>query len=151
MGTLPVVSCAAILAFVALSAGAASDNALPAIDLQARCKKSESAVIDMMGDPSLKGSAFDLCVKSEQQARAAIQAAWSDIPPSYKSFCIRPTDYSASYVEWIACIEMLIDVKKLRSEAGAVSADLPKRCPAITYAADGSIKAIVACAPGGRR
>jgi hypothetical protein len=53
---------------------------------------------------------------SEQQARVAILAAWKDIPPDYKSFCIRPDVYSPSYIEWIACLEMRIDLKRLRSQ-----------------------------------
>ena len=152
MRTWRVSLCAAAIVFAALpAADAANEKGLPTIDLQTRCKKSEAAMIDMMGDQNLKGTAFDLCVKSEQQARDALQAAWADIPPKYKSFCIRPGEYSASYVEWIACVEMLIDGKSFRSAPRATSADVPQRCPVITYADDGSIKTVQACFQGGRR
>lgn len=152
MGTLRVLFCAAAFVVAALAeAAAANDKGLPTLDLQTRCKKSEAAMIDMMGAEDVKGSAFDLCVKSEQAARDALQAAWADIPPSYKSFCVRPGDYSASYIEWIACVEMLIDAKKMRPAVSADTGDVPKRCPMISYAADGSIKSVQACAQSGRR
>ena len=135
-----------IIFVVAASLAAAADTkGLPTLDLQARCKKSEAAAIDLMGDPSLKGAAFDLCVKSETAARDALQKAWGDIPASYKSFCVRPGEYSASYVEWIACLEMMLDAKKLRSDTQPAAAGVPQRCPRISYSADGSIKSVVAC------
>jgi hypothetical protein len=151
MSTWRTLLCAVVLGLVALPvAGSAQDKGLPTIDLQARCKKSEAAVIDMMGDQSLKGTAFDLCVKSENAARDALVKAWGDIPPAYKSFCVRPRDYSASYVEWIACLEMMIEVKKLRTRAGTPAADESKRCPMITYGEDGSITRVIACPNTGR-
>ena len=56
------------------------------------------------------------CVASEQKARAALAAAWKDIPPGYKTTCIKPNDYSASYIEWIGCLELYIDVKALTAK-----------------------------------
>lgn len=127
-------------------ATAADNKSPPKIDLQARCKKSEQSVIEMMADPSLRGLAFDLCMKSEQQARDALVKAWGDIPQSYKTFCVRPAVYSPSYVEWIACLEMMIDLRQMRASSGATINDsTSKRCPAIEYGKDGSIKAIKAC------
>src|SRR6185295_3078732 len=58
---------------------------------------------------------LDACMKSEQASRDAIAAIWKEIPPSYKASCIDPRAYSASYIEWIACLELYIDVKKQRS------------------------------------
>src|ERR1700743_1970570 len=50
----------------ALPALAAPNYVLPRIDLQTRCKNSEQTMIDMMGDQSLQKTAFDTCMKSEQ-------------------------------------------------------------------------------------
>jgi hypothetical protein len=55
-------------------------------------------------------------MRSEQEARDAIVSAWKEIPSQYKTFCIKPNVYSPSYVEWIACLEMQMDVKRLRAK-----------------------------------
>jgi hypothetical protein len=107
---------AAILA-AAEVADAASAKDVPTIDLQTRCRKSEKIMADMMGESNQRGSGFDVCMRSEQDARKALVAAWPEVPPSYKDFCVRPAAYSPSYVEWIACLELLIDLRKLRGAA----------------------------------
>jgi len=143
MGRIAAFAAALMLA-APPGAEAAKEKGLPTIDLQARCKRSEAVTINMIG-PAVKGTAFDGCLKSENEARNALLTSWRDIPAAYKSFCVRPGDFSASYIEWIACLEMMIDVKKLRAGAPPVTANLPKRCPVIAYGDDGSIKGIVAC------
>jgi hypothetical protein len=101
---------AAIILSPALAA-AASDG-LPRIDIQKRCGARAKA---LSGLDSTAGNALDACVRAEQAARDALAAAWKDIPLFYKTSCIKPGDYSPSYEEWIACLEMNIDVKNLRS------------------------------------
>jgi hypothetical protein len=123
---------------------------MPTIDLQARCKRSEAAQMDMMGDKSLQNVAFDSCIRSETDAKNAIEKAWGEIPASYKTFCVRPFDFSPSYIEWIACLELMIDLRKLRAATNARPADTDGRCPAIRYANDGSIVSILACPTGGQ-
>jgi hypothetical protein len=123
---------------------------MPTIDLQARCKRSEAAQMDMMGDKSLQNVAFDSCIRSENDAKSAIEKAWGDIPASYKTFCVRPADFSPSYIEWIACLELMIDLRKLRAATSSRPADTDGRCPAIRYANDGSIVSILACPTGSR-
>jgi hypothetical protein len=94
----------------------AADGRLPSIDLDKRCHKSAKTVQEMLGGDSSESKAFDSCMRSETEAQKALLAAWKDIPASYKGTCIKPKDYSPSYVEWIACVEMLMDVKRLRSK-----------------------------------
>src|ERR1700761_1065983 len=77
---------------------------IPTIDLQLRCRKSEKTLMEMMGNNAPQ--AFDGCITSEQAARKALEDAWPKIPADIKGYCIRPADYSPSYVEWIACLEM---------------------------------------------
>lgn len=130
----------------ALPVADAVAQALPAIDLQARCRNSERTMIEMMADRTLQGRAFDTCMKSEEAARDAMQAAWHEIPPAYKSYCIRPRDYSPSYIEWIACVELMIDLKKLRAANPTKTVEVPGRCPSLQYAEDGSIIRVRTCA-----
>lgn len=94
----------------------AQDRGLPTIDLQKRCRSSAASTMETLGDKTAEKKAFDSCMKSEQEARDALLAAWKDIPPRYKSQCIKPGVFSPSYVEWIACLELELDVKRLRSK-----------------------------------
>ena len=105
---------AAVIFFTTFAA-AAKDDGLPGIDIQKRCRERAKSSADMLGDKSVTTRAFESCMRSEEEARAALVAAWKDIPPSYKTFCIRPHVYSPSHTEWIACIESNIDVKRMRS------------------------------------
>ena len=115
MGFISTVILSAALVAATNFAAAAKDG-LPEIDLQKRCRASAKAAVDTMGDKSAESKTFDACLRSEQEARNAIVSAWKDIPANYKSFCIKPGVYSPSYVEWIACIEMQMDVKRLRAK-----------------------------------
>jgi hypothetical protein len=105
---------ALFLCAVAQAAAAAGPKGLPTIDLNSRCKRSESVVVEMTGDKSLQGKGFEMCMRAEQEARDALVAAWPQVPAAYKTFCIAPGTFSPSYIEWIACVEMLIDLRKLR-------------------------------------
>ena len=106
---------AAVILSTALAAAA---SGVPTIDLNKRCRTTAKSTQLLMNNSSGDAAekAFQLCMRSEQDARAAILAAWKDIPPDYKSFCVRPNVYSPSYIEWIACLEMKIDLKRLRSQ-----------------------------------
>jgi hypothetical protein len=109
---------AASAAVVLLTALADAASVVPTIDLEKRCRTAAKSTQTLMGNSAGDAvkNAFQSCMSSEQAARAAILAAWKDIPADYKSFCVRPNVYSPSYIEWIACLEMKIDLKRLRSQ-----------------------------------
>jgi len=141
--------CAALLLAALPAAEAAtrkgsSDSAgIPIIDLDARCKKAERTLIEMLGNSAVQ--AFDACMSSEQAAKKALVDAWKDMPATIKYYCVRPSDYSPSYVEWIACVEMIIDLRKQRAQNDTKYVGTG-RCPVIDYTNDGSIRRINACA-----
>jgi hypothetical protein len=142
---LAIVICAAVTAAAVLPQTAAAQNALPSIDLQARCRKTEKAMIEMMGSQFDRESAFQTCMRGEQDARDALLKSWPDIPANYKAFCVRKNDYSPSYIEWISCLELMIDLRKQRATSGNELNFVSKGCPSIEYGADGSIKRVKAC------
>ena len=109
-----VLSAAIIL--LTTVAAASKDDSLPNIDIKKWCDHRAKSSADMLGDKSATARIFDSCMKSEREARAALVAAWKDIPPYYKTRCIKPNDYSPSHIEWIACLELNIEVKRLRSK-----------------------------------
>jgi hypothetical protein len=145
IGALSWTVTAVIFAALPVAAEAA-DSSPPTIDLQARCRTSEAAMQQLILDPSQRpGAHFDSCMKAEQEAHAAIAKAWPDMPQSYKSFCIRRNDFSPSYIEWIACLEMMIDLRKQRASAGTPPEFVSRLCPKIKYGPDGSIREVNAC------
>jgi hypothetical protein len=111
-----IALCVVAIVVFANFVAAAKDDGVPTIDVQKLCRIRAAQSANMMGDKSLTTTAFDSCVRSEQEARAALVAAWKDIPQAYKTFCVRPNVYSPSQTEWIACIESNIDVRRLRSK-----------------------------------
>jgi hypothetical protein len=94
--------------------GAAADD-VPRIDFEKVCRSRVQA-LGQVGDSTFQQT-FASCVNSERQAQAALVAAWKDIPARYKTECIKPDVYSPSYSEWIACLELLIDLKSVRSKS----------------------------------
>jgi hypothetical protein len=100
-------------------AAASKDSNVPRIDVEKGCSARAKAIGDL---GVATANAVEACKRSEQDARAALVAAWKDIPAQYKASCVKPKDYSPSYGEWIACLELHIDVKKLRAKnAGETS------------------------------
>jgi len=110
----PTIALTAAILLCANFAAAAQDARFPKIDTQKLCRNRAKSSEEMMGDKSVASKTFDTCMRSEQAARDALVAAWKDIPPTYKASCIKPEVYSASYAEWISCLELNIDVKSLR-------------------------------------
>ena len=104
----------AVICAAAQAAEAADAKGLPTIDLKSRCQRSEKVIVEMTGDKTLLGRGFDMCMRAEEEARTALVKAWPEMPQAYKTFCIAPAAYSPSYIEWIACMEMLIDLRRLR-------------------------------------
>ena len=139
------VGFAAFFLLSAAWAAAAKDNNVPTVDLQKRCDSSVQAMQYMLYAGFKAEDAFKTCLDSEQKARDAIVSSWKDIPASYKTKCINPNAYSPSYIEWIACLDLYIDVKKMRAEQIKQVETPSRRCPIVDYGDDGSIKTINAC------
>ena len=110
-----IVLTAAILLLANLAA-AAQEARFPNLDTQKLCRSRAKSSEGMMGDKVVSAKTFDTCMRSERAARDALAAAWKDIPPPYRAACIKPEVFSASYEEWISCLELNIDVKRLRKK-----------------------------------
>jgi hypothetical protein len=110
-----IVLTAAILLFATFAA-TAQDARFPNLDTQKLCRNRAKSSEEMMGDKAVSVRTFDTCMRSERAARDALAAAWKDIPPTYKASCIKPEVFSASYEEWISCLELNIDVKSFRKK-----------------------------------
>jgi hypothetical protein len=105
---------AAVALFFSTFAEAAKESGLPNLDTQKLCQSRAKASGE--NDQAVAKRSFDTCMRAERDAKSALAAAWKDIPANYKAQCIKPNVFSASYEEWISCLELNIDVKNLRSK-----------------------------------
>ena len=110
------LKCTLSAAAIFFAGHAAAQDSFPNIDTQKLCRARAQSIGEMMGQSQVTSRTFETCMESEKAARDALFAAWKDIPPSYKASCVKPGVYSPSYAEWLSCLELNIDVKKLRSK-----------------------------------
>jgi hypothetical protein len=57
---------------------------------------------------------FDICMSDEQAARERLVEDWANVPASDKARCVLPTEYLPSYTEWLTCLEMERELRKIR-------------------------------------
>jgi hypothetical protein len=86
---------------------------VPTIEVRKGCQASQEALGSIFGNNAF---GLDACLKQEQEARQQIVNNWTTYPPVDKQKCIITTGYNPSYVEWITCLEMYRDVRKLHTE-----------------------------------
>jgi hypothetical protein len=127
---------------MAASAALSKDGALPKIDVEKQCRATQKATDDLTGTKN--PNAFDLCMKSEQSAREKLADRWATIPTLDKTSCVRSTDWSPSYFEWLGCIDTRVYVRTMRTEH-PTSMPASKLCPTVNWQSDGSITNVVAC------
>ena len=70
-------------------------------------------------------NAFDSCMNDEKAAREQLVKDWSTFSASDKTLCVHPRDYLPSYVEWLTCVEMQTEVRKMRKDQPAPMSSSP--------------------------
>jgi len=144
----------------------AASGGPPQADIQATCRDSERDLLAAFGN-TITGTA-EQCVKQENEALEVIKKNWATYGADAKVLCVQSGVYSPSYVEWLTCLEMDQDVKRIRTEnakaaqANANGAETksaparrrspnartgsqPQRCPFVQFLPDGSIASVIAC------
>ena len=84
----------------------------PSVDMQGMCRASANALY--ASDNTTND--FNTCVGDEQEAREQLVKAWKRFPARDRAYCVLPTEYLPSYIEWLTCLEMERDVKTIRRE-----------------------------------
>jgi hypothetical protein len=109
---------------------------VPTIDIQKTCQAAAGAMVSLMGGTTNEQD-VNACLDSEQKARDQIVKDGATYASADKKQCMRTDVYLPSYVEWLTCLEMERDVRKMRGEDqfGAGPYTLPKVSPAINPAA----------------
>ena len=104
--------------FVPLIAGAhilvAASGGPPKVDIQTTCRISEKEIAKVFG--ATFADTFDSCMRQQSDALKEIEKNWATYPAADKELCAQPKAYMPSYVEWLTCFEMDLDVRKIRAE-----------------------------------
>ncbi len=100
------------LAVVASSVAFAASADVPTVNIQQTCGIAATAMVQLMGGSSVD-SDRDICLGSERGAQAQMSKDWASYPAEDKSRCVQPDVYLPSYVEWLTCLEMERDVRKM--------------------------------------
>jgi hypothetical protein len=116
---------------------------VPFIDIQKTCKAAAGAMVSLMGGTTNEQD-INACLDSEQKARDQIVKDRATYSSADKKQCMRTDVYLPSYVEWLTCLEMERDVRKMQrqdqfgdpyAQFGAGPYTLPNVSPAINGAA----------------
>src|SRR5256886_4681399 len=109
---------------------------VPTIDIQKTCQLAAGAMVKLMGGTTTEQD-INACLDSEQKARDQIVKDLATYASADKVQCMRTDVYLPSYVEWLTCLEMGRDVRKMEREDqfGSGPYTLPKVTPAINPAA----------------
>jgi hypothetical protein len=104
----------ALLSLALLASGAAfAQSGIPTVDIQGTCKAAASAMVQLMGG-STAGNDTEICLGSEQRARDQLVKDWGTYSAGDRDRCVRTGVYLPSYVEWLTCLEMERDVRKMK-------------------------------------
>jgi hypothetical protein len=109
---------------------------VPTIDIQKTCQAAAGAMVTLMGGTTTEQD-VNACLDSEQKARDQIVKDRATYASADKAQCMRTGVYLPSYVEWLTCLEMERDVRKMerKDQFGTGPYTLPKVSPAINPAA----------------
>ena len=91
-----------IILLAAASTAWSRENSLPKIDFETLCRARQATIDAVFGKQN--ADTLESCVKSEQDARDKLLARWPTMTTLDKTYCIHPTEYSPSYLEWLGCI-----------------------------------------------
>ena len=94
---------------------AAAGGGIPTIDVQNTCRIAAGAMVSLIGGTTTE-NALSGCLASEQSARDIIVKDWATFSAADRTQCVRPEVYLPSYVEWLTCLEMERDVRKMRQQ-----------------------------------
>jgi len=108
---------------------------VPTIDIQKTCQAAAGAMVRLMGGTTTEQD-INACLDSEQKSRDQIVKDLATYSAADKVQCMRTGVYLPSYVEWLTCLEMERDVRKMQQEEkfGKGPWTLPKVSPAINSA-----------------
>ena len=116
MRTVGTSLAGAITAMVFGVAGTAQAQ-IPSINIEQTCRAAAGAMVGMT--KSTTEQDVKSCLDSEQKAREQIIKDQATYSTADKKRCLRTGTYLPSYVEWLTCLEMERDVRKMQEAESA--------------------------------
>jgi hypothetical protein len=101
--------------FVGMHVLVATANNVPRIDIEKTCRASEKTIKQVFGNSNM-GNVFESCLAAEKNTLEQLIKDWGTYPADAKVRCVQPLAYMPNYTEWITCLEMERDVRKMRIE-----------------------------------
>jgi len=83
--------------------------------VQNTCSVAAVAMVNLMGGTTVE-QGLNGCLDSENTALATIKKDWGTYSAADRTQCVQTGVYLPSYVEWLTCLEMERDVRRLRVE-----------------------------------
>ena len=88
---------------------------VPTINIQKTAQVAAGAMVSLMGGTTTEQD-VNACLNSEQKARDQLVKDLATYAAADKVQCMRTDVYLPSYVEWLTCLEMGRDVRKMQRE-----------------------------------
>src|SRR5262245_11782469 len=104
---------ALVLTVTLASTAAVAQSGIPTVDIEGTCKMAVGAMVMLMGG-STAGNDTEICLGAEQRAREQLVKDWNTYSAADRTRCVRTGGYLPSYVEWLTCLEMERDVRKMK-------------------------------------
>jgi hypothetical protein len=82
---------------------------VPTVNIARTC---EIAATSMIGLNTAERDR-ELCLSAEQSAHAQLTKDWKTYSSEDRSQCVQPRVYLPSYIEWLTCLEMARDVRRM--------------------------------------
>jgi hypothetical protein len=116
----------------AAALGTQISREVPTVDIEKTCQAAAGVMVSLLGGSTTQQDVKG-CLDSEQKAREQIIKDRASYSSADKTRCMRTGVYLPSYVEWLTCLEMERDVRKMQQEEppAAASKTLPRVRPAI--------------------
>jgi hypothetical protein len=96
---------------------------VPTIDEAKTCRASAATIVALTREGTVDQRS-ESCRNAEQKARHDIVKNWATYTREDKDSCVQKQSYLPSYIEWLTCLEMRADVRKLTIESG-IAQDSP--------------------------
>jgi hypothetical protein len=92
----------------------AGPTSVPNVDIRKTCQAAAAVMTELTTGGTAQHD-VDVCLNSEQSARAQIVKDWTTYSSAGKTQCVQPSVYLPSYIEWLTCLEMETSVRKPNS------------------------------------
>jgi hypothetical protein len=131
-----------------LSVLVAAADGTPIVDIGKTCQESEKAVTAIFGNATM--ATYAGCMTQEQAARESIVKDWAKFTTADRQICINTTGYMPSYVEWLTCLDMQVNLRESRKTQPPLvpntrTGSKTRQCPVVQLRTDGSIIDVIAC------